>query len=105
MEFTESVTGVQHATPGEVLVFQIDERYLNSCAGLKALSINAEGVAATDRIWQPFNFSSGLSARSNDRKFRSRQAALAASFRYSMPSDETSRANSISRVYGSHRDG
>jgi hypothetical protein len=104
MESTESVTGVQHAAPGEVLVFQIDERYLNSRAGLKALSINAEMARATDRIWQPFNFSSGLSTSSNDRNLGSQQAALAASFRHSMPSDETNRANSISRVYDSHDD-
>jgi hypothetical protein len=63
MESTESVTGVQHAAPGEVLVFQIDERSLNSRAGLKARGIDAERVGATDRIWQPFNFLSGLSAR------------------------------------------
>jgi hypothetical protein len=105
MESTESVTGVQHAAPGEVLVFQIDERSLNSRAGPKALSINAEMARAADRMRQPFNFPSGLSTRSNDRNFRSRRAALAASFRYSMPSDETNRANSISRVYDSHRDG
>jgi hypothetical protein len=94
---------VQHAAPGEVLVFQIDERSLNNRACLQAHAIDAESVAATGRIWQPFNFLSGLSAKPNDRKFGSRQAALAASFRYSMPSNETNRANSISRVYNSYR--
>ena len=56
MEFTESVTGVQHAAPGEVLVFQIDERSINNRARRKARGANAESVGATDRIWQPFNF-------------------------------------------------
>jgi hypothetical protein len=46
MESTESVTGVQHAASGEVLVCQIDERHLNSRAGLKARGVNAERVGA-----------------------------------------------------------
>ena len=57
MESTESVTGLQHATPGEVLVCQIDERYLNNRAGLKARRINAESARATDRAWRPVQLS------------------------------------------------
>jgi hypothetical protein len=110
MEFTESVTGLQHATPGEVLVCQIDERYLNSRAGLRARGTNAERSLATDRSWPPFNVLSGPSAKPDDRKFRSLQAAsslvdfLADSFLCSVPFDETERTNSMSRVYNSHHD-
>jgi hypothetical protein len=51
MESTESVTGAQHATPGEVLVCQIDERRLNSRICLTARGVNAEGpVQQTHRV-------------------------------------------------------
>jgi len=54
MESTESVTGLQHATPGEVLVCQIDERILKSSARRQARGINAGGVGARGRNWRHF---------------------------------------------------
>jgi hypothetical protein len=106
MEFTESVTGVQHATPGEVLVCQIDERYLNSRAGLRVRGINAESARATGRASPPFNFVSGLSAKPNDRKFKSRHVAppSADSFLCSLPFDEPARTYARFRVYNSRFD-
>jgi len=68
-------------------------------------SLDAESVGATDRNWPPCNSSIGVSTKPNDRKFRSRHAASAASCSYSLSSDETNRANSISRVMTVHRDG
>jgi hypothetical protein len=106
MEFTESVTGLQHETPGEVLVCQIDERYLNSGAGLKARSINAESGRATDCGGRPFNFF--------ERPFRETERSeiqiipakspLADLSLCSMSFDEANRTNSISRADASHRD-
>ena len=42
LDSTESVTGLPHETPGEVLVSQIDERYINGRAWLKARGVNAK---------------------------------------------------------------
>jgi hypothetical protein len=41
LESTESVTRLPHETPGEVLVSQIDERYLNKPRLAKARHVNA----------------------------------------------------------------
>jgi len=98
MESAESVTGVQHAASGEVLVCQVDERDINGRAGPRARSINAESAVATDRSWRPLNFLNDLSA--NDRNFKSLQAAspLVASSRCSMSFTETAREFHLSGV-------
>jgi hypothetical protein len=105
---------VQHATPGEVLVCQIDERYLNRRVGLKAHGIDAESAGTADGNWPPFNFMSGLPGTgrleiqimpscANLGSFPG-TASLAASFLCSMPFDETARGYVRCRVYNSHRD-
>lgn len=56
MEFTFAVTGLPHATPGEVLLCQIDERDLNGRARPRSRSRNAEWALLQAAPWLPLEF-------------------------------------------------